>query len=602
MEGEFGFAQATPVQAAAIPLLLGNKDVVVEAVTGSGKTLAFLIPAVQLLGEPGRRSACLRDPCKIGAIVLSPTRELAAQSHAALLRLLGAGGVPLRALLLTGGHAGVTVADDLRRFRSAGGNIVVATPGRLEELLRTHGDALALALRDAFELLVLDEADRLLELGFSASIREILAHLPKQRRTGLFSATMTEAVGALARSGLRNPVRVTVAQGCAAPESAPDAAADADGRPRTPAELSILVHVVPSFEHRLALLLRLLAAPESPLSGRKSIIYLATCACVDYAAHVLPRLVPGLATCGELLALHGRLPQPRRAAVCARFRAAPGATWLLCTDVAARGLDFPDVDWVVQLDAPQDPTCFLHRCGRTARCGRAGQALLFLQPREDAYVDLMRNRGVAMQPWAPADALVPTGADADALVGQLQQLALHDRDVYEASLRAFVSYIRYYQEHHAKYIFRLRDLDVPSLARATGILKLPVMPELRTVFTPASLAAFLPTPHDPDAIPFACRVREDARLLRLARTQRERAEAQALRRAALKRKEANAPWSGQKARLAAKAERRDKKQRREDAAIKAQQLQAALRAEAAEDLSELRDDYRELVREKRNNK
>jgi ATP-dependent RNA helicase DDX55/SPB4 len=194
----FGFATATPVQAATIPLLCSYKDVAVDAATGSGKTLAFLVPLVEIL----RR---LSEPLKrfqVGAMIVSPTRELASQIYHVMESFLETlSGI--RAVLLVGG---TDVTLEVAKVKECGANLLVGTPGRLHDIMERVS---ALDFRN-LEVLVLDEADRLLDMGFQRQLAAVIARLPKQRRTGLFSATQTEAVEELARAGLRNPVRVEV--------------------------------------------------------------------------------------------------------------------------------------------------------------------------------------------------------------------------------------------------------------------------------------------------------------------------------------------------------------------------------------------------------
>jgi len=225
-----GFKRMTPVQASTMPLFMGNKDVVVEAVTGSGKTLAFLIPIVERLLR-------LDGPLEkhhIAAIVISPTRELASQTYGVLNSLLNfhgpsasmapeiksterppdTGSLPpansesvpgIVPQLLTGGS--VPPNEDLKTFLKHSPNLLISTPGRLLELLSSPH---VHCPQSSFEVLVLDEADRLLDLGFKEDIQKILGKLPKQRRTGLFSASVSEAVDQIVRVGLRNPVKITV--------------------------------------------------------------------------------------------------------------------------------------------------------------------------------------------------------------------------------------------------------------------------------------------------------------------------------------------------------------------------------------------------------
>lgn len=198
----FNFPTATPVQAAVIPLLLNKKDVTAEAVTGSGKTLAFLIPLVEILL---RREEKLKQH-EIGAIVISPTRELAIQTSEVLNAILNHV-LNLKQILFIGGNS---VDEDVQNFRKLGGNIVICTPGRLEDLLTRNVDLNLAGAVKSLEILILDEADRLLDLGFRGSLDTILSYLPRQRRTGLFSATQTRELQSLVRAGLRNPVMVVV--------------------------------------------------------------------------------------------------------------------------------------------------------------------------------------------------------------------------------------------------------------------------------------------------------------------------------------------------------------------------------------------------------
>ena len=587
---QFGFERATPVQAAAIPLLLGHKDVVVEAVTGSGKTLSFLLPVVQILSDPKKASACLKDSTRIGAFILSPTRELATQIHQVLVKVLdGLQQCPLKPMLLIGGSM-TSYEEEYDRFCRDGGNIIVATPGRLEEFLKKFSGEASAAMKDAFEVLIFDEADRLLDLGFENSIRSILEHIPKQRRTGLFSATMTDAIGELVRTGLRNPVRVTVKV-----EHAGSSTADS----RVPTNLSIHYHVMPSFEAKMQFLIDFVLKQQgnnNPMLGKKIIVYFATCACVDYFSKVLKAYLPGQ----NLFSLHGKLNQTKRTSEYQKFTDCRGSAVLFCTDLAARGLDFPDVDWVVQFDPPQDPKSFLHRCGRTARSGRSGDALVFLLSKEEAYIDLMNRRGVPMQKFVFKE------ASCDCLYGdEFKQAALNDREIYEDAIRAFVSFLRFYQEHHAKFIFRFKELDIPSLARMFGLLKLPFAPEFKGVFSTKDLEGFVATEHDTDAIAYKDKKREQQRLQNLEKIKAER-EARVAKgiQNAKKREMSQTPWSQKKARLEAKHVRQEKKQRKAEFKRNQviQQKLAAAKSEDEDGDDDLDEDYREYKKDKQRRK
>jgi ATP-dependent RNA helicase DDX55/SPB4 len=162
----------------------------------------------------------------------------------------------------------------------------------------------------------------------------------------------------------------------------------------------------------------------------------------------------------------------QRSEILGEFASLPAAC-LLCTDVAARGLDIPDVHWIFQLDAPQNPSNFVHRCGRTARMGRSGNALCLLLPHEDCYAELLANRDVPMTERTRYD------VDGSAMAEWTRSLVEKDRDLMEKSTKAFVSYVRGYKEHQCKFIFQLTCLDMNHLGRMFGVLRLPVMKEVR---------------------------------------------------------------------------------------------------------------------------
>ena len=185
-------------------------------------------------------------------------------------------------------------------------------------------------------------------------------------------------------------------------------------------------------------------------------VYFLTCACVDYYAGCLP-LLKALRN-APIKPLHGKMAPKSRTKAYQWFKAQEGGAVLLCTDVAARGLDIPDVDWIVQFDAPQDPNSFVHRVGRTARMGRSGQAVLFLRPREEAYIHFLKLRKVPMQPLEPQP-------DLPSLRAELTQHLVADRALMEGGAKAFVAYVRAYKEHHCGYIFQLDRLDLGALAR-----------------------------------------------------------------------------------------------------------------------------------------
>nr|XP_048325765.1 DEAD-box ATP-dependent RNA helicase 18 isoform X3 [Ziziphus jujuba var. spinosa] len=354
-----GFEFCTPVQAATIPLLCSFKDVAVDAATGSGKTLAFVVPIVEIL----RRASTAPKPHQVMGVVISPTRELSSQIYNVAQPFVSTLS-NFKSVLLVGG---AEVKADVKKIEEEGANLLIGTPGRLYDIMeRMEG----LDFRN-LEILILDEADRLLDMGFQKQISSIISRLPKLRRTGLFSATQTEAVEELSKAGLRNPVRVEVRAETKSYNNL--ASLQQSSSSKTPSGLH-LEYLECEGDKKLSQLVDLLIKNRD----KKIIIYFMTCACVDYWGLVLQRLA-----CLEgfsLISLHGKMKQTAREKALASFTSLSSGI-LLCTDVAARGLDIPGVDCIVQYDPPQDPNVFIHRVGRTARMGRQGSAIVFLLPK-----------------------------------------------------------------------------------------------------------------------------------------------------------------------------------------------------------------------------
>ncbi|OAY73405.1 DEAD-box ATP-dependent RNA helicase 18, partial [Ananas comosus] len=370
-----GFRFCTPVQAATIPLLCGHKDVAVDAATGSGKTLAFVVPFVEIL----RRCPSPPKSNQVMGMIISPTRELSSQIYNVAEPFFST--MPnMRSMLLVGG---VDIKSDIKKIEDEGVNVLVGTPGKLHDIMERLD---VLDFRN-FEILILDEADRLLDMGFQKQITSVISRLPKLRRTGLFSATQTEAVEELSRAGLRNPVRVEVRTETKAVGDVGNSQDLASSRTPLGLHIEYMVCEAPNKSSQLVdFLLK--------NTSMKIIVYFMTCACVDYWGIILPQL--NMLKGSSIISLHGKMKQSAREKALASFTALSSGI-LLCTDVAARGLDIPGVDWIVQYDPPQDPNVFIHRVGRTARIGRQGSAIVFLLPKEDAYVEFLRLRRVPLK-------------------------------------------------------------------------------------------------------------------------------------------------------------------------------------------------------------
>ncbi|KAL8490192.1 hypothetical protein ACS0TY_025435 [Phlomoides rotata] len=444
-----GFEFCTPVQAATIPLLCSYKDVAVDAATGSGKTLAFLIPLVEILRRAGPPKSH-----QVMGVIISPTRELSSQIFKVAEPFIST--LPnVRPMLLVGGGE---VKADMRKIEEEGVNLLIGTPGRLNDIMERMD---TLDFRN-LEILILDEADRLLDMGFQKQINSIISRLPKLRRTGLFSATQTEAVEELSKAGLRNPVRVEVRAEVKRPMDITSSQQIVSSK--TPSGLHI-EYLQCEADAKPLQLIDLIIKSKT----QKSIVYFMTCACVDYWGTVLPCL--SALKDFSLVSFHGKMKQAAREKALASFTSLSSGV-LLCTDVAARGLDIPGVDCIIQYDPPQDPNVFIHRVGRTARMGRQGSAIVFLLPKEEAYVEFLRIRRVPLEERKCSE-------DTPDIISQIRSAAKKDRDIMEKGLRAFVSYIRAYKEHHCSFIFRWKELEIGKLGMGFGLLQLPSMPEVK---------------------------------------------------------------------------------------------------------------------------
>jgi superfamily II DNA/RNA helicase len=336
------YVTPTPIQAQTIPVAMSGRDVVGIAQTGTGKTAAFALPILHALSINRRPPE--RKSCRV--LVLSPTRELSGQ----ILDSFNTYGRHLRvATALAIG--GVSIGGQVRALQD-GVDVLVATPGRLLDLVQSH------ALRlDRVEVLVLDEADRMLDMGFIHDIRKIVAKLPAKRQTLFFSATMPQAITELAGQMLRDPVRVAVAP------------------PATTVELvdQRIVHLDRAAKPAaLAELLR-----REPID--RVLVFTRT-------KHGADKVVRSLAKAGiAAQAIHGNKSQPQRERVLAAFRSGQVST-LIATDIAARGIDVDGISHVINYDLPNIPESYVHRIGRTARAGAAGIAISFCDADEVPFL------------------------------------------------------------------------------------------------------------------------------------------------------------------------------------------------------------------------
>ncbi|KAG5180717.1 DEAD box helicase [Tribonema minus] len=421
------FDSMTEIQAASIPHALAGRDVLGAASTGSGKTLAFLVP---LLEKLHRMRWTFGDG--LGALVVSPTRELALQIFE-VLRVVG-GKHLLSAGLIVGGKRDFTEEQAM----VSATNILIATPGRLlQHLEQTPGfDASQL------QVLVLDEADRLLDMGFREQLNSVLTYLPLQRQTMLFSATQTRSVKDLARLSLnRDTVEYISAQ-------------------------LVQNYVVCELRQKLDVLYSFLKTHIKS----KTIVFFSSCAQVRFVHELLCALQPGV----PLLALHGKLKQQKRTQIYFDYVRKASAV-LFATDVAARGLDFPAVDWVIQADAPEDAASYIHRAGRTARYKSGGRALLLLLPSEEKgmVAALSKQKIPITRLTVNPDKMRAAGS----VTARASSAVAADADKRRLAEKAFHSYVRSVQLMPDRRTFGGGEgLDLAGFATSLG---LPAPPRLK---------------------------------------------------------------------------------------------------------------------------
>jgi ATP-dependent RNA helicase RhlE len=347
-----GYQEPTPVQVATIPAVLRGEDVWASAKTGSGKTAAFVLPLLQMLGSRDRSS---QRPTPVHGLLLVPTRELALQITEAISVLGTYLSSPPKTVVAVGG---VSINPQMMALRG-GADIVVATPGRLLDLVDNN----ALSLADVL-VLVLDEAERLLSLGFAAELSRVMALLPPACQKLLFSATFPPAVRALAEALLNEPTQINI---------------DAGEIPDTSA---IVQRVIEVDAGRRTMLLRHLLQEHG---WSRVLVFVATKHGADHVAVKLQRA--GLSAA----ALHGDLSQGTRTRILDEFKDQQ-LQILVATDLAARGIDIPELAAVVNYDLPRSPAEYLHRIGRTGRAGHSGVALSFINGTTAPHFDLIERR------------------------------------------------------------------------------------------------------------------------------------------------------------------------------------------------------------------
>uniref|UniRef100_A0A8C8D891 ATP-dependent RNA helicase n=1 Tax=Oncorhynchus tshawytscha TaxID=74940 RepID=A0A8C8D891_ONCTS len=424
---EAQYRQPTEIQRQTIGFALQGKDVLGAAKTGSGKTLAFIIPVLECLY---RQQWTAMDG--LGALIISPTRELAYQTFE-VLRKVGKNH-EFSAGLIIGGKDLKNESEKIHRT-----NIIICTPGRLLQ----HMDETAAFHASDLHMLVLDEADRILDMGFADTINAIVENLPKTRQTLLFSATQTKSVKDLARLSLKDPEYVWVHE---------------KAKFSTPATLE-QNYVVCELHQKVNMLFSFI---RSHLQ-KKIIVFFACCKEVQYLFRVFCRLRPGM----PILALHGKQQQMKRVEVYNDFIKKKNAV-LFATDIAARGLDFPAVNWVLQFDCPEDANTYIHRVGRTARYKEGGEALLVLLPSEEK--DMLSQ---LQEKKVPINRIQVNPEKLTSVQQKLEAFLAQEKEQKERAQRCFVSYLRSVYLMKNKDVFDVFQLKLQEYAASLGLAVAP---------------------------------------------------------------------------------------------------------------------------------
>uniref|UniRef100_A0A1A8PWW7 ATP-dependent RNA helicase n=1 Tax=Nothobranchius rachovii TaxID=451742 RepID=A0A1A8PWW7_9TELE len=419
---EMGFNHMTEIQHKTIRPLLEGRDILAAAKTGSGKTLAFLIPSIELIYK-----LKFMPRNGTGVVILSPTRELAMQTYGVMKELM-AHHVHTFGLIMGGSNR----SAEAQRLAN-GVNILVATPGRLlDHLQNTPG-----FMYKNLQCLIIDEADRILEVGFEEELKQIIKLLPKKRQTMLFSATQTRRVEDLARISLKKePLYVGVD----------------DNKDRATVDGLEQGYVVCPSEKRFLLLFTFLKKNRK----KKLMVFFSSCMSVKFHYELLNYIdLP-------VMAIHGKQKQTKRTTTFFQFCNADSGI-LLCTDVAARGLDIPEVDWIVQYDPPDDPKEYIHRVGRTARgVNGRGHALLILRPEELGFLRFLKQAKV------PLSEFEFSWSKISDIQSQLEKLIEKNYYLHKSAQEAYKSYVRAYDSHSLKQIYSVNTLNLPMVALSFG--------------------------------------------------------------------------------------------------------------------------------------
>ncbi|CAN6175581.1 unnamed protein product [Urochloa humidicola] len=424
------------IQRAALPHALCGRDVLGAAKTGSGKTLAFVIPVIEKL----YRERWSRDD-GVGCIILSPTSDLAQQIYEVINKV--GRNHSFSAGVIVGKRKGIEQEkENVNRL-----NILVCTPGRLLQ----HFNETPNFDCSQLQMLVLDEADQILDHGFKSQVDAIISQIPRVRQTLLFSATQTKSVKDLARVSLRDPEYISVHE---------------EARTATPETLEQYAMIVP-LEQKLNMLWSFI---KRHLNS-KTIVFLSSVKQVKFVFEIFKKLRPGI----PLKCMHGRMAHVVQQAIVADFNESTSV--LFSTDITSRGLDIKNVDWVVQVDCPQGIENYIHRVGRTARYNKKGKALMFLCPEEEGMLEKLK----ATESKIPIHIRKPKSEQLEQISQNIASVLVKFPNLQQLGKRAFVTYLKSVYLQKDKTVFDLSRFSAEQFAAYAASLGLPVTPTIRFI-------------------------------------------------------------------------------------------------------------------------
>ena len=495
----YKFETITKVQYIVINEFLKNEDVIVKSVTGSGKTLSYIIPLFQRLINYSKENPEYKNQTL--ALILLPARELSEQILKDILNFVNNIKYKFTYLLLIGGKK---VENDIEKYNNEIPNIIIATPGRLIDIDKK----ININFHD-LQIFILDEADKMLDMGFEVEISYILSKIPKQRRTGLFSATVTSNVENIIKAGMRNPIFIDIiiqnnkTNDIFINENDLKKPINKEGSfykiipfnvennkinnsiQELPQGLYQYYLTVKNIKYKIPHLIHILNMIYNAGENNKIMIFLSTCNSVDYFNLLLPLLFKKLSMNDfSISKLHSKISQNKRDKEYKSFKIENKnrLNILLSTDLASRGIDIPNIDMIIQFDPPKTDDSYIHKAGRTARVGHKGTSLLFLNENELTFLNYMKQKGIIIQKWEDqnikneedVDLIIPFNEkNGISILKCIKEINLSDKWIYDKAVNTFISFLRFYQEIELKYIFYYPNFDIGNYANSLQLLKLP---------------------------------------------------------------------------------------------------------------------------------